>query len=398
MANEEQTINPIVNNGKTLDPTTIGQNNFENELQNSIPQQKDSDSWNVSPEVPSNEDFLQWTQNIQQEPQTSFEQNISSENNNLSENLNSAEITESSNNEIILWKFDNPVISTSVPENDSQDLDISLLEHPAILDNSPILKANNEEEQQKANLEQKIKLAQLIKTHKTKAQRIWFTKWILSGIALTIVIGIVWFIFAKDQIIDLINNENSNQQLTANVVDIVNTTDWETISEDEIIIDDTNIEESNEDEENENINNEGSITENENATIEDESIDEETTDENTDDNETIIDENTDEENNYLDEVVSPEDEYTQIAPEDEYTQIASEEQAYTITHVDTPEEANWILPSHCDDLTCYGEDKEFSQCTTFKLVESLDENAHRIGNNWVCRYKDPSELVYVEFK
>lgn len=26
---------------------------------------------------------------------------------------------------------------------------------------------------------------------------------------------------------------------------------------------------------------------------------------------------------------------------------------YTITHVNSEEEANWVLPSHCSDLTCY---------------------------------------------
>jgi hypothetical protein len=54
------------------------------------------------------------------------------------------------------------------------------------------------------------------------------------------------------------------------------------------------------------------------------------------------------------------------------------------------------MASHCSDLKCY-DDKEFSPCFTFRLSENLDENANRIWNNWSCRYKDSSELVYVEF-
>ncbi|MBO7094957.1 hypothetical protein J6V86_01980 [bacterium] len=56
------------------------------------------------------------------------------------------------------------------------------------------------------------------------------------------------------------------------------------------------------------------------------------------------------------------------------------EERYTITHVNSEEEANWVMPSHCSDLTCYGEDKEFTECTSFRMDENLDENSHRIGN------------------
>jgi hypothetical protein len=54
---------------------------------------------------------------------------------------------------------------------------------------------------------------------------------------------------------------------------------------------------------------------------------------------------------------------------------------YSITHVSSEAEANWVMPAHCYDLSCYGEDKEFTPCTTFRLSENLDENAHRIGKN-----------------
>ena len=69
----------------------------------------------------------------------------------------------------------------------------------------------------------------------------------------------------------------------------------------------------------------------------------------------------------------------------------------TITHVSSEAEANWVLPAHCSDLTCYG-DKEFVACNRFKQKEDLDENAQRVFESGACKYKDPSELVYVEFK
>ena len=227
--------------------------------------------------------------------------------------------------------------------------------------------------QEKNKISPKEKLAQLVKLHESKAQKSWFIKWILSGVALMIIVVSAWFIFAKDQILDLINKiDGNNQQLTANIVDITNSTNEEIISEDENINDEEKIK----DEEN--------IIDDEDLYLED-FIDEEFTDEDFYDDEIIIDE----EDNYLDEETMPEDEDIQIDSDDE--------QSYTITHVESEEDANWVLPSHCSDLTCYGEDKEFTPCTTFRLAANLDENANRIGKNWACKYKDASELVYVEF-
>ncbi|MBR4634114.1 hypothetical protein IKO50_04090 [bacterium] len=46
----------------------------------------------------------------------------------------------------------------------------SVIEHPAVLDQSPMAEVNAEE-QQKAKLAQKAKLELLIKTHESKAQK-----------------------------------------------------------------------------------------------------------------------------------------------------------------------------------------------------------------------------------
>ena len=90
--------------------------------------------------------------------------------------------------------------------------------------------------------------------------------------------------------------------------------------------------------------------------------------------------------------------YEKMYQEEEEDNWEESDNWYTITHVDSEKDAIWVLPAHCDDLTCYGEDKEFSPCSTFKQDKNLNETARRIGNNWVCKYKDASELVYVKLK
>ena len=90
---------------------------------------------------------------------------------------------------------------------------------------------------------------------------------------------------------------------------------------------------------------------------------------------------------------------SEINSDTESTETFEEEniEPYTITHVNSEEEANWVLPSHCSDLTCYWEDQEFVECTSFRMIETLDENTTRVSSRWWCKYKDPSELVYVQF-
>ena len=299
------------------------------------------------------------------------------------------ETQQTANNEISLWKFeDEPVNTVSAEQTNEVSTNpvetATPLEQPTINENplteNPV--NTNLQDQEKNKLTPKEKLAQLIKTHESKAQKSWFTKWILSGIALTIVIVLAWFIFAKDQILDLINKIDGNQQLTANVVEITNTTDEEITPENEII------------DENEDINDEESLIEDDDILMEDEEayLEDELMfpDEGIYDNEIMDEDNIIEDEESIDEDNIIEDEDIQIGD--------SENSSYNITHVDSESEANWVLPAHCSDLNCYGEGKEFTPCTTFRQSENLDENANRIWKNWVCKYKDSSELVYVELK
>ena len=326
MTDLENNINPTLDNAENTN-SDIVQNSFN--------------SWEPM-EVTGNDNLPENT--IQGNPQLNISEMNMWNNIQASESLSSTEENGSTNNEIILWKFENAMTSqTEEPQNYSEPSK-TLLENPAILENDPTENSNSEEEQQKTKLAQKEKLLQLIKIHESKAQKNWFTKWILSGIALTTVVVLASFFFAKDQIIDLLNNMWWYQpSLSANIVNL-----------------------------SENLTDETENTE----------LDENLTDEteNTELDENLIDET---ENTELDENLIDETE---------------ERKWYNIKRVLSEQEANWVLPAHCSDLTCYGEDKEFAPCTTFRLSENLDENSNRIGKNWVCKYKDPSELVYVEFE
>ena len=310
---------------------------------------------------------------------------------NLQEKLNSTPVQEVVNNEVILWKFDNAIVNTIEDSNNPSNLDNSLLDHAVILEKSPITEANEEEERQKNRLLQKEKLTQLIKTHESKSQKIWFAKWILSGVLLTIWVIAISFVFAKDQILDLLNI-SWESSLTASVVDLTENSD-ESYSDD--TLDDEFFEDNNDTISNTEEFDDFELEEDFNGNIDNE-YPEVISSEESDNFES--DENLDEETNneYIEDTLQEYTEEFEVSESDENLDEETKE-LYNITHVDSEAEANWVLPSHCSDLTCYGEDKEFTPCTTFRLSENLDENANRIGNNWVCRYKDSSELVFVEF-
>lgn len=341
----------------------------------------------------------------------------------FAEKLNSTPEPEVSNNEVVLWKFENEVVNTVQETPVSTSLNDALYDHPAILDDSHIAELNAEEHQ-KAQAAQKAKLAQLIKGHEAKAHQKWLLTWVLSGILVTAWVFVLAWIFAKDQVIDVLNSISGTPSLSASVTDLdVNDEIDDNLLDDEFTdeyedilsgdIEDMEIEDSNEyevatdyydqvdeilaawydtDTAVEYLNDILSeVMEAEepddtltsyisqsilNLTVNSGDVSEEVSDE-------VSDE-------VSGEVTDESDEYS-------YEEDTSDTPWYTITHVESEAEANWVMPAHCSDLTCYGEDKAFSPCMQFRMVSTLDENAQRIGNNWACRYKDISELVYVEF-
>lgn len=441
---DPNTENSIENNPETSSPNENIETNIPHQNLESGPENMDSTEINesnpfqestenlASEEVnfePSQPETIEAPQDVDKtiEEPTSIENN-SPENESINEAPNFNETTENTewnnDNSILLWRFENSMINTT--ENEST---------PVETETSQWI---NEEEKEKNKLVQKEKLAQLIKTYETKAQKSWFTKWIICGVAITLWIILLSVIFAKNQIVNILdsskwnneivieNDENLDDELAENDDEEITNENEEDINNEESIDDkyeqiksflwswydkDTAIshlknmleEENKKKAELEeliayisqtivNITTsqpiESNLEEIENDEIEDidnteesDNTEEPTNNEELQNNETINEE-------------SPtEDTLTEDIPNKE-----NDTKGYTITRVNFEPEANWVLPSHCDNLDCYGEDKEFTPCTEFRLFENMDENANRIGNNWVCRYKDVSELVYVEFK
>ena len=324
-------------------------------------------------------------------------------------------------------------VKPSVQETRDQTLEPNFqkeLENTS-LDNSQNIQTAQQVAEQKARIEQQ-KLAWL-KEHESKAKKSWLATWILLGILITLLLFIAGVIFAKDYVLNAIdyidsllptsstnitnNNQNNypinpiidNSEITENALswdieeldmheeEATDETDKTSISYDkvdEIISSEDDLDSKVEQLKNmvtqiiqENEEPDEELTQYISQAIMDLTINSE--------------EPQTEENN--EEVVSNENVSNENVNEEvdnsESNEIVEEENndPYTITHVNSEAEANWVLPSHCSDLTCYGEDQEFVECTSFRLIETLDENTPRVSSRWGCKYKDVSELVYVEF-
>lgn len=315
---------------------------------------------------------------------------------------------DSGDSSVLLWRFDNEMIKSG-DETENSEVSPSQV---------------NNQDNEKAKLLQKEKLALLIKEHESKAKRKWFTTWILSGILLTICIAVAGFVFAKDQILDLIGEWNNTQISNDEVIEnddidneIIENDDIENVMDDELI-DDEEIDDEIEDEENDA------------GEINDETEDEEVNNEYYDKVKAILSSWLDKEstikslNDILAEVINKdeiedkeltsyisqtildlsinseenntEENNTEENKENsDTTDSQSDSNSSSITRVTSEEEANWVAPISCgEDVFCV--DKEFTPCTQFKHAENLNDSAHRVGNGWVCRYKDISELVHVE--
>lgn len=85
---------------------------------------------------------------------------------------------------------------------------------------------------------------------------------------------------------------------------------------------------------------------------------------------------------------------------DESEDVETNTTSISFKHVDNVEDANWVMSANCSNLHCGDLSEanlnELTLCTDFKQKDGMEDEALRIGNNWVCRYKDISELVYVE--
>ena len=392
MEDLEKTIDPVLDGAENANPNDTS-DGFEINLWDSSPVNEENqdlsevlsvdatDNTSITPEEsPTNEEAisLENTELQTNQPEESLttapqEDTIESTQEkvvpNLSEALSSVSEPEPVNNEVVLWKFENEMITQKDTSDTPQSFYNSVIEHPAVLDQSPMAEVNAEE-QQKAKLAQKAKLELLIKTHESKAQKKWLMTWVLSGVVVTAWVLVLAWVFAKDQVVDVLNTISGESTLSASVTNL-----WESNTEQnypDITVDEENSEDIDNDAE--------EFTGSE------------------------VDEFIDEENVDSEDIEDTSSEDSEISDTSEVDEYVDEENVdenmnygYSITHVSSEAEANWVMPAHCYDLSCYGEDKEFTPCTTFRLSENLDENSHRIGKNWICKYKDASELVYVEF-
>ena len=422
MEDLEKTIDPVLDGAENANPNDTS-DGFEINLWDSSPVNEENqdlsevlsvdatDNTSVTPEEsPTNEEI---TSVEDTEPQTNLpeesltatpqEDTIESTQEkvvpNLSEALSSVSEPEPVNNEVVLWKFENEMITPKDTSDTPQSFDNSVIEHPAVLDQSPMAEVNAEE-QQKAKLAQKAKLELLIKTHESKAQKKWLMTWVLSGVVVTAWVLVLAWVFAKDQVVDVLNTISGESTLSASVTNL-----WESNTEQnypDITVDEENSEDIDNDAEEFTGSEVDEFVDEENVDSED--IEDTSSDDSEISDTSEVDEYVDEENVDSEDVEDTSSDDSEISDTSEVDEYVDEENVdenmnygYSITHVSSEAEANWVMPAHCYDLSCYGEDKEFSPCTTFRLSENLDENAHRIGKNWICKYKDASELVYVEF-
>ena len=320
------------------------------------------------------------------------------------------------------------------PVQEEQTVNIQKeLEHTSLDDHQATQPSQEAIEAQKARVEQQ-KLAWL-KEHEKKAKKSWIASWIFYGILLTLLLLVAGVIFAKDYVLNAIDyieslvpasslsllNKNNNT-VTENteinlpeieeteVIEDENTEEVDQIQQyydriNEIVSSEDDQENKaeqlrnllteimHENEENEEVNEE--LTQYISQAIMDLTVNsEETQDEENNEN---LDNSEEIDNSETYEEVSQENNEEPSQDTTQDTQPIEEEKWYTITHVDSEQEANWVMPSHWTDLTWYGDDEEFVACTSFKMVETLDENTPRVSSRWGCKYKDTSELVYVEF-
>ena len=328
-------------------------------------------------------------------------------------------------------------VKPSVQETRNQTLEPNFqkeLENTS-LDNSQNIQTAQQVAEQKARIEQQ-KLAWL-KEHESKAKKSWLATWILLGILITLLLFVAGVLFAKDYVLNTIDyidsllptsstNISNNNQNNYPINPIIDNSEIieDALSWDIEEIDINEEEDSNEtdtsnlnlDRVNEILSSEDDIDskveqlknmvtqiiqENEepdeeltqyisqaimDLTINSEGYQNEVNNTNENVNEEV---NNSESNEVVEEEVN----------NSESNEVVEEKnnEPYTITHVNSEAEANWVLPSHCSDLTCYGEDQEFVECTSFRLIETLDEDTPRVSSRWWCKYKDVSELVYVKF-
>ena len=245
----------------------------------------------------------------------------------------------------------------------------------------------------------KARLIQLLRNQLQKWKKIWFIRGALSWILIMVCIVTALVVFAKDTVLDMLSDNLNNLDTQASITNLTTHEDNnENISDIAVEVIDETSDEANDDVVVE-IDDENNDEANDDIVVE---IDE-TSDEANDDIVVEIDETSDEINDdIVVEIDETSDENNDEANDDIVVEIDDDiiyGDWYILRHVDTPEDANWVINPNCKWLSC--EEIDLSSivlCHEFRLKADMDDNAQRIWKSWVCRYKDASELVNIEIQ
>ena len=264
-----------------------------------------------------------------------------------------------------------------------------------------------EQERAKIREEQKEKIALFLKWENSKNRKAWYLRGVLSWVALTLGIIVLTVIFAKEQVVDFISKDISSflwqkQNISASVIELTNeedvvdeetvveeeeVSDEETIVEEEEVSDEENLTENNDEElpffSNPEITDDKLASDEENSSDEKKVSDEENLTENNDEelpffsNPEITDDKltSDEENSSDKEKVS--DEENVVGEESEIIEKPSTPN-YIVTHVNSPEQANWVMSANCSELACGDYTKatgDLPLCKDFKPRENLKDDS-----------------------
>ena len=440
---ELENANPTMENpGETpANPNAV-------EVENSATEQQSTDfsqlfSEDIAEETPVKEELTQEEPTQQKEISSPAQPELQEAQPELQEAQPESNNTETATQVTEVASTETNVLNPEFTNNEN-DIQISehafdsVIDHTSLDNHQNIQTAQVTAEQHKAAIEQQ-KLAWL-KQHESKAKKSGFTSGILSGILLMLLAFAACSVFAKDQVLNaidylgtLIPLNSSTTNNIQNTINLPNTEEVEIVEEenaeevdeiqtyynkvDEIVSSESDSEAKTEqlkniltevmekEEPNEDltqyisqaINNLAIDTEEPQDEQNENTESEENTEDNTWDSEYYNEAAEENNENEFPEIWENTD--NEISSDTELTETFEEEniKPYTITHVNSEEEANWVLPAHCSDLTCYWEDQEFVECTSFRMIETLDENTSRVSSRWGCKYKDASELVYVQF-
>ena len=305
--------------------------------------------------------------------------------------------------------------SSNKAREDAESLWLDLCEYnPLAEEEAKILAAQREQqakelekqkEKEKIRAQQKEKFTKFLKWQSEKDRKLWYSRWVISGLLLSLWIFIFWILFFKQDIIDFLNKDfdrhfykktNISTQyiaeklwlsqkliLTDNktINNVINLNRFLSFSDDiysdylnDILTSLPFIDKS----EAVNI---APIREIQNEVY------------NTPNNEKDLSiKNIFEENNYDNDEIKESKNLINIENEDNADYY----------HVENIEEANRVISKDCDNFYCWDytqvNPEEIVLCQEFKQKEDLEDNSRRIWNSWTCRYKDNSELVYLNIK